>query len=162
MGAPGAPSLSALDDLPNSPLMAYRWADTDAALAAQFELEDEGYPGVYEPGHAAIRFTNPTTGGDALPTLRTEMHRIRAGTSTSTQRSTGSAVWQVFRGRGTAELAGNRFELAEGDLVTVAVLGPAALVRGHPARPVHLQRPPHPRGPQPLSRRGDGWRLRSS
>ena len=47
---PGRRPLSALDDQPNSPLMAYRWADTDAALAAQLELEDEGYPGVYEPG----------------------------------------------------------------------------------------------------------------
>ena len=104
--------------------MAYRWADTDAALAAQLELEDEGYPGVYEPGHAALRFTNPMTGGDALPTLRTEMHRLRAGTTTSTQRSTGSAVWQTFRGRGTAELAGQRLELAEGDLITVPAWAP--------------------------------------
>jgi gentisate 1,2-dioxygenase len=120
----GRRPLSALENLPNSPLMAYRWADTDAALAAQLELEDEGYPGVYEPGHAALRFTNPMTGGDALPTLRTEMHRLRAGTTTSPQRSTGSAVWQVFRGRGTAELAGQRFELAEGDLVTVPSWAP--------------------------------------
>jgi len=120
----GRRPLSALEDLPNSPLMAYRWADTDAALAAQLELEDEGYPGVYEPGHAAIRFTNPMTGGDALPTLRTEMHRLRAGASTGTQRSTGSAVWQAFRGRGTAELAGQRFDLAEGDLITVPSWAP--------------------------------------
>ena len=32
--------------------MAYRWEHTDAALAAQLELEDEGHPGVVEPGHA--------------------------------------------------------------------------------------------------------------
>jgi gentisate 1,2-dioxygenase len=68
------------------------------------------------------------TGGDALPTLRTEMHRLRAGTTTSTQRSTGSAVWQTFRGRGTAELAGQRFELAEGDLITVPAWAPLRLV----------------------------------
>jgi gentisate 1,2-dioxygenase len=47
------------------------------------------------------------------------MHRVRAGASTSRRRTTGSAVWQVFRGTGTAELAGNRFRLAEGDLITV-------------------------------------------
>jgi gentisate 1,2-dioxygenase len=116
---PGRRPLSVLQDAANSPLLAYRWAGTDASLTAQLELEDEGEPGVYEPGHAAIRFTNPMTGRDALPTLRTEMHRIRGGASTSRQRMVGSAVWQVFRGRGTAELAGHRFALAEGDLITV-------------------------------------------
>ena len=35
------------------------------------------------------------------------------------RRTAGSAVWQVFRGGGTAELAGHRFALAEGDLITV-------------------------------------------
>jgi gentisate 1,2-dioxygenase len=121
---PGRRPLSALKDLPNSPLLAYRWAETDAALTAQLELEDEGEPGVCEPGHAAIRFTNPTTGGDALPTLRTEFHRLRAGAVTGTQRSVGSGVWQVFRGRGAAELDGRRFELAEGDLITVPSWAP--------------------------------------
>jgi gentisate 1,2-dioxygenase len=115
----GRRPLSALEDSPNSPLLAYRWPETDASLAAQLELEDEGKPGVYEPGHAAIRFTNPTTGGDALPTIRTEMHRVRGGASTRKQRTVGSAVWQVFRGSGTAELAGHRFRLAEGDLISV-------------------------------------------
>jgi gentisate 1,2-dioxygenase len=116
---PGRRPLSALGDSPNSPLLAYRWADTDAALSAQLELEDEGSPGVYEPGHAAVRFTNPTTGGDALRTIRTEMHRLRPGAATSKRRTAGSAVWQVFRGSGTAEVAEDRFRLAEGDLVTV-------------------------------------------
>ena len=36
-------------------------------------------PGWSEPGHAAVRYTNPTTGGDVLPTIRAEMHRHRAG-----------------------------------------------------------------------------------
>ena len=121
---PGRRPLSALADRPNSPLMAYRWADTDAALNAQLELEEEGHPGVCEPGHAAIRFTNPTTGGDALATLRTEMHRLRPGAVTSKRRTAGSAVWQVFRGRGTADVSGHRFRLAEGDLVTVPSWAP--------------------------------------
>lgn len=116
---PGRRPLSALGDTANSPLMAFRWAETDASLAAQLELEDEHEPGVFEPGHAAIRFTNPATGDDALPTIRTEMHRLRAGARTSTRRTAGSAVWQVFRGSGTAVLDEHRFRLAEGDLVTV-------------------------------------------
>jgi len=121
---PGRRPLSALSDSPNSPLLAYRWAETDASLTAQLELEDEGSPGVFEPGHAAIRFTNPTTGRDALPTIRTEMHRLRPGAASSTRRTVGSAVWQVFRGSGTAELAQRRFRLTEGDLITVPSWAP--------------------------------------
>lgn len=104
---------------PNSPLMAYRWADTDDALTAQLELEDEGHPGVIEPGHAGIRFTNPATGRDALATLRTEMHRLRAGATTATRRTVGSSVWQVFRGSGTVTLDDRVIEVADGDLIAV-------------------------------------------
>lgn len=64
---------------PASPLMAFRWEHTDAALAAQLELETDGHPGVVEPGHAVVRFTNPATAGDCLSTIRCEMHRQRNG-----------------------------------------------------------------------------------
>src|SRR4051794_41940981 len=63
--------------------MAYRWVHTDAALTAQLELAAEGVPGtLVEPGHAAVRFSNPTTGGDALTTMRTQMHRLGDGAGT--------------------------------------------------------------------------------
>jgi gentisate 1,2-dioxygenase len=82
-GQAGIQPISGVGAKPHSPLVAYRWEHSDAALAAQLELELEGYPSTVEPGHAGIRFTNPTTGGDALSTLRTEMHRLRAKTRTS-------------------------------------------------------------------------------
>ena len=44
---------------PARPLLAYRWEHTDRALADQLALEAEGYGGTVEPGHAAVRFTNP-------------------------------------------------------------------------------------------------------
>ncbi len=103
----------------SSPLMAYRWAHTDAALTAQLELAAEGHPGVVEPGHAAIRFTNPTSGGDALTTMRTEMHRLQAGTQTSRTRTTASSVWQVFQGTGTATVDGDVYRLEHGDIFVV-------------------------------------------
>ncbi len=77
-GHPGLRPVGA-PDARTSPLMAYRWEHTDAALAAQLELDAAGHPGAVGPGHAAVRFTNPTTGGDALVTLRMEMHRLAAG-----------------------------------------------------------------------------------
>ncbi|PRX97302.1 cupin domain-containing protein [Allonocardiopsis opalescens] len=120
-GHPGLRPLAATgrQDPPNSPLAAYRWAHTDAALTAQLELEDEGHAATVEPGHAGIRFTNPATGRDALPTLRTEMHRLRPGAATARRRTVGSQVWQVFTGTGSVELADRRFEVGPGDLVAV-------------------------------------------
>jgi gentisate 1,2-dioxygenase len=99
--------------------MAYRWAFTDAALTAQLELEDSGHPGVVAPGHAAVRFTNPATGGDCLSTIRCEMHRVRPGAGTATTRVAGSAVWQVFSGTGVVSVGTERYEVGTGDLFAV-------------------------------------------
>ncbi|NMH98303.1 cupin domain-containing protein [Pseudonocardia acidicola] len=109
---------------PASPLMAYRWEHTDAALTAQLELEAEGHPGVVEPGHAAVRFTDPATARDALSTIRTEMHRLRPRTRTATTRVVGSAVWQVFDGAGVVTVGGERYEVATGDLFAVPSWAP--------------------------------------
>ncbi|MFK0113041.1 cupin domain-containing protein [Streptomyces sp. NPDC091217] len=117
-GHPGLRPISQPDRL-NSPLVAYRWEHTDAALTAQLELEDEDAPGVIEPGHAGVRFSNPTTGKDALVTMRTEMRRLRAGTRTAPVRTVGSAVWQVFDGEATATVGDKVFEIATGDLFVV-------------------------------------------
>ena len=70
-------------------------------------------------GHAAVRFTNPTTGGDVMPTIRAEFHRLRAGTATQAVRDVGSSVWQVFDGTGTVTLNGETKNLAKGDLFVV-------------------------------------------
>jgi gentisate 1,2-dioxygenase len=102
-----------------SPLVAYRWHHTDSALSAQLELQAEGQPGAAGPGHAAVRFTNPSDGGDALTTIRTEMHRLAPGASTARRRVVGSAVWQVFSGAGVAEVGSERFGLKTGDIFSV-------------------------------------------
>lgn len=118
-GHPGLRPLSAPESTPNSPLAAYRWEHTDAALTAQLEVSAEGHPGALEPGHAAIRFSNPTTGSDALATIRTEMHRLAAGHRTTGVRETGSSVWQVFDGDGAVHLDGVRTDLVRGDVIAV-------------------------------------------
>jgi gentisate 1,2-dioxygenase len=115
-GAPGLVPVSAASPQSSSPLMAYRWAHTDAALTAQLELDDEGHPGALQPGHAAIRFTNPTTGSDALTTIRTEMHRLRPGCRSGRPRTTASSVWQVFSGAGTVTMNGVDRALERGDV----------------------------------------------
>lgn len=118
-GHAGLRPLSALDDKVSSPLSAYRWEATDAALTEQLALEDEGYPATVEQGHAAIRYVNPTTGGDVMPTIRCEFHRLRPGTATALRHEVGSSIWQVFAGTGRVVLGEEEHAVGTGDLFVV-------------------------------------------
>jgi gentisate 1,2-dioxygenase len=93
--------------------------DTDRALADQLALEDEGHAGTVSPGHAAVRFTNPNTGRDVLPTIRTEMHRIQSGASTVTRKEVGSSVFQVFEGVGKVKVGEREWSVKRGDMFVV-------------------------------------------
>lgn len=115
----GLRPLSGLDNSVSTPLAAYRWETTDAALREQLALEDEGYPATVAQGHAAIRYVNPTTGGDVMPTIRCEFHRLRAGAHTAPRHEVGSSVWQVFQGEGTVSLSGKEYRVKTGDLFAV-------------------------------------------
>ena len=99
-----------------TPLLAYRWEHTDEALADQLALGDES---TVEPGHAAVRFTNPTTGSDVLPTIRAEVHRIARGGETAPCREVGSSVFQVFDGSGTVQVGPHSWSVTRGDLFVV-------------------------------------------
>lgn len=116
---PGLRPLSGLRDTPSSPIGAYRWEHTDRALTEQLLLEDEGQPATVEQGHAAIRYVNPTTGGDVMSTMRCEFHRLRAGTETPVRREVGASVFQVFEGRGSVVLDGTIHRLDIGDIFVV-------------------------------------------
>ncbi len=116
---PGLRPLSQLQDSVSTPIGAYRWEFTNRALKEQLLLEDEGQPATIEPGHAAIRYVNPTTGGDVLPTMRCEFHRLRQGTTTAMRRDVGSTVFQVFEGGGSVVLDGGEHQLEKGDIFVV-------------------------------------------
>jgi gentisate 1,2-dioxygenase len=119
-GHPGLRPVATAATAPaNSPLAVYRWEHTDAALSAQLQLEADGHPGTISPGHAAVRFSNPANGGDALVTLRTELHRVRAGSDTRGRRSVGSSIWQVFDGHGDVSLDGQQHSIGRGDIFAV-------------------------------------------
>lgn len=118
-GHPGLRPVSSLDARVGTPLLNYRWVDTDAALTDQLDLESEGFAGTLEPGHAAVRYSNPTTGGDVLPTIRAEMHRVRAGAETAPKREAGSSVYQVFDGSGTVTVGDHTWSVTRGDLFVV-------------------------------------------
>lgn len=116
---PGLRPLSGLQDTVSSPIGAYRWEFTDRALTEQLLLEEEGQPATVAQGHAAIRYVNPTTGGDVMPTIRAEFHRLRPGAATPARREVGSSVFQVFEGRGVVTLDGEESRLETGDMFVV-------------------------------------------
>ncbi|MCC7326524.1 MAG: cupin domain-containing protein [Burkholderiales bacterium] len=118
-GYPGLRPVAQPEQLTATPLLAYRWANTDRALAEQLALEAEGHPATLSPGHAAVRYTNPTNGRDVLPTIRAEMHRVRAGAQTEVRREVGSSVYQVFDGSGTVTVGARAWMVARGDMFVV-------------------------------------------
>ncbi len=116
---PGLRPVSQEEDQAVTPMLAYRWVDTDRALSEQLALELEGYPATLSPGHAAVRYSNPTNGHDVLPTIRCEMHRLRSGARTQTKREVGSSVYQVFDGEGTVSVGERQWQVRRGDMFVV-------------------------------------------
>lgn len=98
-------------DRPHSPLLVYRWEDTDATLSAL--LEERGGPSV------TLRYTNPLSGQAVMPTLGCEVHRLVPGERTPARRKVGSSVLVAFRGAGTTVIDGQRFDWEAGDMLAV-------------------------------------------
>jgi gentisate 1,2-dioxygenase len=111
----------------SSPLLIYRWADTDAELTRL--AGDTGQDAV------SIEFTNPETGTSVLPTLACGMHRIGAGHSSFPVRRTGNMVYVVFRGEGYSIMNGTRFDWRPGDMFAVPSWVP---VEHHAVSPADL------------------------
>jgi gentisate 1,2-dioxygenase len=118
-GHPGLQPVALVNQRKSSPLAAYRFEHTDRALDEQLALERAGHPGVLGSGHAAVRYTNPTNGGDVMPTMRAEFHRLSPGALTTPRRDVGSSVWQVFSGGGVVTVEGVANHLDHGDLFVV-------------------------------------------
>lgn len=95
----------------HSPLLAYRWEDTDAALRQQMRVTGDS--------DATVRFTDPLRGGDVMPTLRCEMRRVAAGTTTTAHRQTGSRVSTVLHGSGQITIGESTFDIEHGDILAI-------------------------------------------
>ncbi|MGH3343028.1 MAG: cupin domain-containing protein [Carbonactinosporaceae bacterium] len=95
----------------HSPLLAYRFADTDRTLDGLLETRDEPMVG--------ITYVDPLSGRDALPTMRCAMHRLRPGRRTPSRRSAGSSVVVAFRGSGSSVVDGTRMHWQAGDMFAV-------------------------------------------
>lgn len=108
--APGVVPAGRTVEKAHSHQTVYRWADTDRALTALAAAEG---------GNAAVRFTDPLTGRDIMPTLRAEMLRLVPGRRTPTTRTVGSSIAVVHRGSGTSVVNGTALRWTEGDMFVV-------------------------------------------
>lgn len=110
-GAPGVRPTGIETPTHHSPLMAYRWADTDRTLSTLADRLDQP--------EVSVVFSDPTTGRDALPTMRCSMHRLRVASRTAPVRTVGSSILVVFRGSGRSVIDGTRFSWQAGDMIVV-------------------------------------------
>ena len=70
-------------------------------------------------GSAALRFTAPVSGRDALPTMRCAMRRLAPEVRTPTLRTVGSSLIVVFSGHGQTVIDGVSFGWGPGDTLAV-------------------------------------------
>ncbi len=122
-GQPGLHPVTRMPISTSTPLLAYRWEHTDRVLTAQLELEADGFPSTVEPGHAVVRYANPTSGHDVLPTMRIDFHRLVPGTQTAPSREVGSSVFQVFDGSARVTVDDESWDVGRGDLFVVPSWG---------------------------------------
>jgi gentisate 1,2-dioxygenase len=99
------------NDAPHSPLLVYRWKESDAMLDKLLAQSGESI--------ASIEFVDPTSGRPALPTMTCALHRIVAGARTPSRRKTGSSIFVVHHGSGQTVVGGQVFRWSPGDMFVV-------------------------------------------
>src|SRR3970040_1932271 len=82
---------------PYSPVFRYGWEENYEALESAPRSPFDG--AVYE-------YKNPLTGGPVMPTIGAQLQRLLPGEQTRVHRHTGSAIYQVAKGRGWSVIAG--------------------------------------------------------
>jgi gentisate 1,2-dioxygenase len=97
----------------DSPLFAYKWADTRRALDALRDAEGDSFDGV------SLEFRNPTTGGSIGPTMSCGVNLLRAGAEFGEHRHTSSTIYHVIDGQGVSVIDGEEFAWAKGDVFAV-------------------------------------------
>jgi len=102
--------------VPYSPIWRYGWSDARDAL----ECLRRSSPADPCDGHL-LRYANPATGGEVLPTLGCRLQLLERGTHTQAHRHTASFVYHVAEGRGYSLLDGVRFDWERGDTFAVPI-----------------------------------------
>ena len=98
----------------HSPLINYKFAQTYAALKAMAgQADGSPYDGV------SVEYTNPLSGGPALPTMACFASLLRAGRHTQAHRHTGGTIYHVIQGSGRSIIGGKVFHWNEKDTFVV-------------------------------------------
>lgn len=100
----------------SSPLLRYRWADTDHELTRLLE-ESDGRS-------ASVEYVHPETGAPVMPTLGCTITRVLATHRTATTRQVASSVVVVHHGRGSSVVDGVRMDWGPGDMFAVPAWAP--------------------------------------
>jgi gentisate 1,2-dioxygenase len=99
---------------PSSPIFSYPYDRTREALEAMRRAEDPSAWFGYK-----MRYINPLTGGDAIPTISTFMQLIPQGMSTRDYRATDSTVFAVVEGTGSTRIGAQTFDWSPHDIIVV-------------------------------------------
>jgi gentisate 1,2-dioxygenase len=94
-----------------SPLLVYPWRQTEQALRNLASVDASPFDDV------AMEYTNPVTGGHVLPTIGCCVQLLRPGVHTQAHRHSTSAVYHVFRGRGSTVIDGASYDWEPGDFL---------------------------------------------
>jgi gentisate 1,2-dioxygenase len=111
-----------------SPIFSYPYSRSREALAT---LSRNEAPDAWQ-GHK-LAYVNPLTGGAPMPTIATFLQLLPKGFAGKTHRQTDGAVYSVVEGRGTAEIAGQRFDFGPRDTFVVPSWAPLKLTAGEDA-----------------------------
>ncbi|OGQ79946.1 MAG: hypothetical protein A3F90_18725 [Deltaproteobacteria bacterium RIFCSPLOWO2_12_FULL_60_19] len=106
--SPIRPSWVRQDSIQPPPFV-YRWEETEKVLKTVGERPGDPYDGIF------LRYANPLTGGPTLPTFNCAIQMLRPGEKTLSHRHTSSALYHVFRGKGSTTIGETRFDWEEGD-----------------------------------------------
>ena len=104
----GLREMGATSPVAHSPLLRYRWEETERTLEALHQARGDAM--------ISLEFVNPLTGSPAVSTFACEMHRIYPGARTPSRRKTGSSIYVVFQGSGRSVVNGVLFEWGPGDV----------------------------------------------
>jgi gentisate 1,2-dioxygenase len=105
-----------------SPVFSYPYVRSRDALAT---LARNGDP---DPCHGwKMQFTNPLTGGPAMPTIGAFIQLLPAGFRSAPYRSTDAAIYSVAEGRGTARIGDKSFGFEPRDTLVVPSWQPLVL-----------------------------------
>jgi gentisate 1,2-dioxygenase len=96
-----------------TPMFHHRGADVRAALDGLRGEKGDPYEGI------GLRFVNPATGASLFPTLDYGALLLRAGEATRFKRETASTLYIAMEGKGSTEIAGQRFDWQANDIFVV-------------------------------------------